>query len=262
MLLKCPDCGKEVSDKAKACLHCGRPIHSTYVLAGIKQRVRRVFAILKKVLCFLIPLVVASAGVYFSVGILELYKVLKPEFIRYALSLFICIYYPFLFLSSVKRLYGVRVYSILGWGGFIPCVLVVGIVLFGSFLEATTVAAGISVAVLCGLIFWGYWTQLKVWSINRIASRIVAILLWVWMIIYVVMAVRVFQQNQRDYERIMRGEFTIDEVVESAGSCHCSKCKYIREYNYKKIKEKYFPLDLRYFLEPKAIETPQAKGVK
>ena len=34
------------------------------------------------------------------------------------------------------------------------------------------------------------------------------------------------------------------------------------DYNYKKIKEKYFPLDLRYFLEPKAIETPQAKGVK
>lgn len=24
-LVKCPDCGKEVSDKAPACIHCGRP---------------------------------------------------------------------------------------------------------------------------------------------------------------------------------------------------------------------------------------------
>ena len=25
-LIKCPDCGKEVSDKANACIHCGYPI--------------------------------------------------------------------------------------------------------------------------------------------------------------------------------------------------------------------------------------------
>ena len=25
-LIKCPDCGNEVSDKAKACIHCGYPI--------------------------------------------------------------------------------------------------------------------------------------------------------------------------------------------------------------------------------------------
>lgn len=25
-LIKCPDCGKEVSDAASACIHCGRPI--------------------------------------------------------------------------------------------------------------------------------------------------------------------------------------------------------------------------------------------
>lgn len=26
-LIKCPECGKEVSDKAKACIHCGSPMN-------------------------------------------------------------------------------------------------------------------------------------------------------------------------------------------------------------------------------------------
>ena len=26
-LIKCEDCGKEISDKAKACIHCGCPIN-------------------------------------------------------------------------------------------------------------------------------------------------------------------------------------------------------------------------------------------
>ena len=25
-LIKCPDCGREVSDKSKQCIHCGCPI--------------------------------------------------------------------------------------------------------------------------------------------------------------------------------------------------------------------------------------------
>ena len=25
-LIKCPECGKEVSDKASACIHCGYPL--------------------------------------------------------------------------------------------------------------------------------------------------------------------------------------------------------------------------------------------
>ena len=25
-LIKCPECGREISDKAKACIHCGYPI--------------------------------------------------------------------------------------------------------------------------------------------------------------------------------------------------------------------------------------------
>ena len=28
-LIKCPECGKEVSDKASACIHCGFPLSTT-----------------------------------------------------------------------------------------------------------------------------------------------------------------------------------------------------------------------------------------
>ena len=27
-LIKCPECGKEISDKARACIHCGYPIEN------------------------------------------------------------------------------------------------------------------------------------------------------------------------------------------------------------------------------------------
>lgn len=30
MLIKCPECGKEVSDKLKQCIHCGYPLRSNY----------------------------------------------------------------------------------------------------------------------------------------------------------------------------------------------------------------------------------------
>ena len=29
-LIKCPECGKEVSDKAAACIHCGCPIQKVH----------------------------------------------------------------------------------------------------------------------------------------------------------------------------------------------------------------------------------------
>lgn len=28
-LIKCPECGKEISDKSKACIHCGYPLDRT-----------------------------------------------------------------------------------------------------------------------------------------------------------------------------------------------------------------------------------------
>ena len=36
-LIKCPDCGKEVSDKAQACIHCGCPIASNDVVVEAKN---------------------------------------------------------------------------------------------------------------------------------------------------------------------------------------------------------------------------------
>lgn len=33
-LIKCPECGKEISDKAPACIHCGYPINSVSTVAA------------------------------------------------------------------------------------------------------------------------------------------------------------------------------------------------------------------------------------
>ena len=37
-LIKCSECGKEISDKAEVCLHCGNPIHKTIKEEKKKQR--------------------------------------------------------------------------------------------------------------------------------------------------------------------------------------------------------------------------------
>lgn len=29
MLIKCPECGKEISDKSKQCIHCGYPLEKS-----------------------------------------------------------------------------------------------------------------------------------------------------------------------------------------------------------------------------------------
>lgn len=38
-IIKCPECGKEVSNKAKNCVHCGCPIsnEATVIIYGLKQ---------------------------------------------------------------------------------------------------------------------------------------------------------------------------------------------------------------------------------
>ena len=39
-LIKCPECGKEVSDKAEACIHCGFPLpKSELIVHGLTQQV-------------------------------------------------------------------------------------------------------------------------------------------------------------------------------------------------------------------------------
>lgn len=37
-LIKCPDCGKEVSDKAPVCPNCGRPIAPSGIYSFLSQR--------------------------------------------------------------------------------------------------------------------------------------------------------------------------------------------------------------------------------
>ena len=37
-LIKCPDCGKEVSDKAPACPNCGRPIAPRNLSSFFRQK--------------------------------------------------------------------------------------------------------------------------------------------------------------------------------------------------------------------------------
>ena len=36
-LIKCPECEKEISDKADVCIHCGNPIH--HAVTGIEGKV-------------------------------------------------------------------------------------------------------------------------------------------------------------------------------------------------------------------------------
>ena len=36
-LIKCPECGREVSDKAPACPHCGAPILSEFIEKKVKK---------------------------------------------------------------------------------------------------------------------------------------------------------------------------------------------------------------------------------
>lgn len=39
MLIKCPECGKEVSDKANSCTHCGYPL--TTICREVKKRIEK-----------------------------------------------------------------------------------------------------------------------------------------------------------------------------------------------------------------------------
>lgn len=36
-LIKCPECGKEISDKANACIHCGYPLNERKEDFGIRR---------------------------------------------------------------------------------------------------------------------------------------------------------------------------------------------------------------------------------
>lgn len=42
-LIKCPECGKEISDKATVCIHCGYPIKEETYKINIEQNTKKVF---------------------------------------------------------------------------------------------------------------------------------------------------------------------------------------------------------------------------
>lgn len=52
-LIKCPECGKEISDKAKCCPNCGAKMKKTSIIA---------------VICIIVMVVVAITGIYFVVN--------------------------------------------------------------------------------------------------------------------------------------------------------------------------------------------------
>lgn len=40
-LIKCPECGKEISDKATVCIHCGYPIKEETDKINIEQNTKK-----------------------------------------------------------------------------------------------------------------------------------------------------------------------------------------------------------------------------
>lgn len=42
-LIKCPECGKEISDKATVCIHCGYPIKEETDKINIEQNTKKIF---------------------------------------------------------------------------------------------------------------------------------------------------------------------------------------------------------------------------
>ena len=46
-LIQCPECGKEISDKAKACVHCGCPCSSTATVPNFSEASKKTQSFLK-----------------------------------------------------------------------------------------------------------------------------------------------------------------------------------------------------------------------
>ena len=36
-LIKCPECGKEISDKSKLCIHCGYPLEEENTINSVEK---------------------------------------------------------------------------------------------------------------------------------------------------------------------------------------------------------------------------------
>lgn len=49
-LITCPECNKQISDKAEQCIHCGYPIHEkkTILINGVETNVEHIYELLDK----------------------------------------------------------------------------------------------------------------------------------------------------------------------------------------------------------------------
>ena len=72
-LIKCENCGKEISDKAKACVHCGKELEGTYQSYnnGTEKNINAIFKIAKVWQWFGIIIGVLTAMSLISIGLDE-----------------------------------------------------------------------------------------------------------------------------------------------------------------------------------------------
>lgn len=73
-IIKCPDCGKEISIEAKACPNCGKPIN-------IKKISPILWAIMNFI--FLFPGYIVLKEIYLAIGLLSLYIYLLIDSIEF-----------------------------------------------------------------------------------------------------------------------------------------------------------------------------------
>ena len=67
-LIKCPECGKEVSDKAPACIHCGFPLNNIQPSKNenIYYNIDIAPPVLEVYLCVLIDLIIPPIKIFFN----------------------------------------------------------------------------------------------------------------------------------------------------------------------------------------------------
>lgn len=122
MLVKCYECGREISDMAKTCPHCGAPMRridgaelgkkmSQAVHASILPRIKKLFL-------FILPILILGASISIIAIIADTYPNIK---LCWANSLIICTHCwigGIAFLVAVKKTWGLKPFKWLGWIDF------------------------------------------------------------------------------------------------------------------------------------------------
>lgn len=57
-LIKCNECGKEISDKAKTCIHCGNPIREEKIKSNIKKGIKTKSPLFIKIIIIIVSIIV------------------------------------------------------------------------------------------------------------------------------------------------------------------------------------------------------------